>query len=1093
MYTSKTFEFIETACHELDYNSGDLITLSDASVWQKEEKIDWIKLCESVDEDLSHNTEKIFFVNEEPLIIFTKVQTNTGFYKVYNRIWCMARPRLLFLETMTELLVLDLAKPPMKSDEELIDDALVIVKNVAEIKVKLSEYRREQIESGKTFEDIKFADIESRADRSLIRDLKIVRQKLYEAGLQQSHLKYAHSLIGKSIFIRYLEDRKILSKEYFLDIAKGNNRWEKLLNSTASKPFADSAMGQFVYPRVLADKNFTYAVYKKIAEDFNGDIFPTDESEKHSVSAKHLSILQSFLDGSRGNDQLFFWAYRFDIIPIELISNIYEEFYHYNTEELADEDGLKGIDNKGTYYTPAPLVEFVLRRTLTEKILKTDPVVLDPACGSGIFLVETYRKIVRYKLFSKNKRQLNRAELLAILKHQIRGIELNEEAVKIAAFSLYLAFLHYQTPPDILFQIKKGRRLPHLILSQNKSQDEQYFDILLQANAFEVNQQDNSIQNLKFGSNCADVIVGNPPWGSPPKNDKDGRIALSTAMNWCIERNLPTSDMERSQAFIWRANDLLKVNGCAGLLVSSGILLKQSDKSNLFKQAWLNSVTLKEVVNFIHVRDVFFNGAISPFLSILFKKSPPQTNDSIDYWTARRTKIIEHTKAIILDKTDFKFFSFGETQFDDIWKIFYFGNHRDLSLINKLRVHQQLENFEYVPVEGARRRQGFIEGNKKLDADWLEEYRELPAGCFNDRYTSIPFSKVLKDVPSSVKERGAKHIFEGKRILIGKISQKTEPKGQIIARLESRKFSFRNTINCIKLKEEYKEYYDVILGILWSSLARYYFFLTASKWGVWHDQVYADEILRLPVVLPKNGHLHDKISVIVTQLRKGEFDKQYRNAQPDLFTQDAQRKIYGKTQKQLETELDKGIFQLYKLSESEIDLIHDRCAFDIDFFYNDSKSIAVSKVKSVNNGSGEISSIPVKRSAQKGLDGYLKTFISVWEPEIEEHKKLTYRIIYPSNSPLIAVAFDLTDIDKSPSSIKSVETEWKKVLSTIDQELRSHYSSTIYIDGIARILTNKQIIIIKRDEQRLWTHTAAREDAEATILQAMLKQEQSHA
>lgn len=998
----------------------------------------------------------------------------------------MARPRLLFLETLTELLVLDLAKKPVKNDRELEDSALTIVKSVLEIKAKLSEYRREQIESGKTFEDEKFSDIDYRADRSLIRDLTQVRDKLFNAGLSGEKLKYAHSLIGKSIFIRYLEDRKILSKNYFLQIASSKPAWQKLLESEPQVSYAEAGMAKIIYPKLLANKSFTYALFEQIATDFNGDIFPTDDLEKQTVTQEHLTIVKNFLDGNDGNPQLFFWAYKFEIIPIELISNIYEEFYHFGENALGNKDQSSKPDAKGTYYTPAPLVEFILSRTLTVDVLNRRPRVLDPSCGSGIFLVEAYRRMVRYELFVKKKKRLTYLELLKILENQIAGIELNDEAIKVTAFSLYLAFLHYQTPPDILVQIENGKRLPHLIYTSNPKSDEVYFNILLQSNAFDTQNIPSGEIVHKFGSNCADVIVGNPPWGSPPKTDEDGRRALQIAMDWCNEKSLPTSDLERSQLFIWRAIDLLRENGIASMLVSSGVLLKQSDKSNIFKQEWLHSISLKEVVNFIHVRDVFFSGAISPFISITFTKTIPESNCFIDYLTARRTKIIENTKSVILDKTDFKFFSYSEISTTDIWKIFYFGNHRDLSLINRLRLFPALSTLEFIPEIGQPRRQGFIVGNEKLDSDWLCEYKELPAKYFESRYKKIQFSKVLTSVPLKVKERGVKYIYEGERLLVGKIAQKTVPKGQLVVRLESKKFAFRNTINCIKLSSDKTKYYKLILGILWSSLSRYYFFMTASKWGVWHDQVYLDEILGLPISLMDNS-LSLKIASVVEQLSNKEF--QQPRGDGDLFSPVVQKVQYVKTQQQLEKELDEYVFKLYKISESDKDLIRDRCKYDIDFFYNDSKSIAVSKLNQVVSETGDLQSLHSKRLLQKGINRYLHTFMTLWTEELEGVNKLTYRVIYPNNSPLLAVVFEVKRRNAKVYPISSIEDEWRHVLNLIDVEMNYNYSKKIYVDGIVRITTDDQIIIIKRNEQRLWTGTAAREDVDATILQNIMKQQ----
>ena len=109
-----------------------------------------------------------------------------------------------------------------------------------------------------------------------------------------------------------------------------------------------------------------------------------------------------FLNGEKikGQKELFFWAYNFEWLPIELLSSIYEDFYHspISSSEFSKESG--------TYYTPTVLVDFCLNRTLTENRLKTNPRILDPACGSGIFLVQAFKRIVLYKQ-SKFNRKLN--------------------------------------------------------------------------------------------------------------------------------------------------------------------------------------------------------------------------------------------------------------------------------------------------------------------------------------------------------------------------------------------------------------------------------------------------------------------------------------------------------------------------------------------------------------------------------------------------------------------------------------------------------------------------------------------------------------
>src|SRR5437660_9539700 len=102
-----------------------------------------------------------------------------------------------------------------------------------------------------------------------------------------------------------------------------------------------------------------------MAHDFNGDTFPIDEEERERIQQDHLDELRGFLLGTTSAQQeLFFFAYRFDVIPIELISAIYEEFYNERTGKAR---------NQGSHYTAPALVDFVLAHTLTPEILATKP------------------------------------------------------------------------------------------------------------------------------------------------------------------------------------------------------------------------------------------------------------------------------------------------------------------------------------------------------------------------------------------------------------------------------------------------------------------------------------------------------------------------------------------------------------------------------------------------------------------------------------------------------------------------------------------------------------------------------------------------
>ena len=463
---------LEAAATGLGFSQGELLVaeaqLGNTTPDQWLEKGDWLALAKYV------GAERVFFVDQNPVVVFARLddQSDNALRVFYNRIWCMARPQLLFLARPGELAIYDLGKAPIRPGERADDRGRLLsqkVKIATEVQAKLSEFRREEIESGRLWEDSRFARGADRADRALIRDLRVVHEALLARRLKA---KYAHALIGRSIFVRYLEDRKVLVPEYFKKVAAQRKTWTKLLTDSEQRPFAQSDLASLCYPRVLEDKDFTYALFDQLAKDFNGDIFPVDEEERQKVEPEHLALLRGLLLGETAEQQqLFFFAYRFDVIPIELISSIYEEFY--NEEKGKDK-------NHGPHYTPSTLVEFILARSLTPEVLERSPRVTNFACGSGIFLVESFRRIVRYQVRKQNGKRLSRSQLRKIVRDQIAGIDINEEAVRVSAFSLYLAFLHYQEPREI----NEQRQLPNLKWAKRAhTNGEQHFDVLLRREA----------------------------------------------------------------------------------------------------------------------------------------------------------------------------------------------------------------------------------------------------------------------------------------------------------------------------------------------------------------------------------------------------------------------------------------------------------------------------------------------------------------------------------------------------------------------------------------------------------------------------------
>lgn len=177
-----------------------------------------------------------------------------------------------------------------------------------------------------------------------------------------------------------------------------------------------------------------------------------DAEEENFVKPQHLKLIRRcFLDGDLSDNPKMFgdWRlFRFDIIRIELLSEIYEHFLG-KTKAL-----------RGQYYTPTSLVDLVLDGVLPMDSTSWNIKVLDPACGSGIFLVKSYsRLITRWK--KANNKKIDFETLRSILCNSIYGLDIDPTAITVAAFSLYLTLINELDPRTLW--TRSDHKLPHLI------------------------------------------------------------------------------------------------------------------------------------------------------------------------------------------------------------------------------------------------------------------------------------------------------------------------------------------------------------------------------------------------------------------------------------------------------------------------------------------------------------------------------------------------------------------------------------------------------------------------------------------------------
>lgn len=191
--------------------------------------------------------------------------------------------------------------------------------------------------------------------------------------------------------------------------------------------------------------------------------------------------------------------------------------------------------------------------------------------------------------------------------------------------------------------------------------------------------------------------------------------------------------------------------------------------------------------------------------------------------------------------------------------------------------------------------------------------------------------------------------------------------------------------------------------------------------------------------------------------------------------------------------LDQAVCDLFGLTEAQRDLVNDFTQSTFDLFSNGVNSTALQTVNTALNPLfGTISCLPRLLPSQDELAAYLRTFLEIWNRELAPQGEFGWRVISPENIPMIAVVFTTQERGVPLADLPLVEEQgWDWVLETCEAALRQPISRRIYVEGMIRAVTDTFIIIMKRDERRLWTRSMAREDAEAALLQAVNLQQQA--
>jgi len=472
--------------------------------------------------------------------------------------------------------------------------------------------------------------------------------------------------IGQQLLADFTEYRNILSK----DILKNNQKMD--LSQDDLDETVQRILDRIIFIRTCEDKEIESEkleslvriygdkegrLYKKLNEKFreydegyNSKLFLEHICEKVIISN---DVLKQIIFGTY-RSKTFDIRYDFSAIDADVLGNIYEQYLGHILKSTAKRaqitNGKTHRKEQGIYYTPTYIVDYIVRNTLGELLkkrgIKVDEIkILDPACGSGSFLLKTYDILSEYIAKKEGRAQQTRFEdayqgsskLLKrkteLLKNCIFGVDLDVQAVEIAQLNLLLKLAEKrQRLPTLQENIKCGNSLiddPNIVGNHAFDWNTQFKDIM---------------ERAKF-----DIVVGNPPYGAE----------LNSEERDFISKKYPSASSYKNTAlvFIELAYNLVKKGGYVGLIVP---------KSLAFSQKWNSCRDLikKDLIKIVDVSKAFEGVLLEQVIIILKKGSNNKTYtiDNIDNPGIETVEVdkkyINQTDSIIINrfKDDLKIF-----------------------------------------------------------------------------------------------------------------------------------------------------------------------------------------------------------------------------------------------------------------------------------------------------------------------------------------------------------------------------------------------------------------------------------------------------
>jgi len=670
--------------------------------------------------------------------------------------------------------------------------------------------------------------------------------------------------------------------------------------------------------------------------------------------------------------------YEFSVLGVEILGNIYEQFLG-KTIRLTPAHQVK-VEEKpevkkagGVYYTPKYIVDYIVQNTVGEIIKKKTPKqieklkILDPACGSGSFLLGAYKSLLDEHLnwyskegqkkralkqgkiiqFGKNNYQLSVSEKQRILTNNIFGVDIDRQAVEVSKLSLLLKLLEGETEESTgrLFRYTQLKLLPDLsnnIKCGNSLIGTDYFegritgtideDDLRKINPFDWQKEFPDV----FANGGFDAVIGNPPYFNINTIDKSSYYYLGVRYS-----EIHTGYNDIMYYFLYRAIELLNKDGVSGFITSNYYL--GNDYAKPLRRYLKHYIT--KIINFKNYK-VFKNANVHT--SIIISQKKPKSKD-IKFYEKKDVNTVN----LIDLKTSYNFLILDRIHLGEDWLI---AEKESINLIKKIQKRSELLGNIAIIEKGATSGKnkiftisyGFAQKNnfeneilrKNVKNADIHSYYFKERGnylIYVDSETQIKkYPNIYKYLLSHKKELSQRNEVRQRRYEWYRLERPRrkfvfDSKEKIIVpyRAEINKFAYDNKqffndggdIRAIVLNANTDLNIRYILALLNSKLLDWFFGFIGKPKGksreYFNKPMSLFPIHSIDISNPKEKKMHDDLVAMVDKMLK--LQEKYHSVR---LEQD--KKLYKTQIDLLDNQIDTLVYKLYNLTEKEIKVVEGK-------------------------------------------------------------------------------------------------------------------------------------------------------------------------